>query len=227
MGPQAKSLPLLAAIALMSQAGCLTDLSPVYIETFLSPSLTANTCDPGEEISAGVLDTSRGAGYVVGVRVVNDLPDNAKADEGQINSNRLTLESAILDYRFSDGKGKPPKPITVPLNGTISAAGNTSLLVSLLNDEGIKALRHEEGTLLVSVAVKGRLASGGSIQSSALELPIELCTKCVIKPECEIETEKNSGPAELKPNYIRTVCSPKSFGQPGGYMCTKVDEEPE
>lgn len=224
MGPQRK-IPLAAATVLavlgsLGAAGCVNDLSPVYIDAFFPLSVSESSCSPGNEpISSGVLDTTRNAGYVVGVRIQNVLTSTENPAEGQINAHRAIIDTAHVTYRFADGGAAAPPPARVPLNVSVESTGNATVVFTLLTTEAAQTIAGQEGVLIANVSVSGKLATGGAIRSSALEFPITLCVDCVFS-DCEVPgTVGPSGRPALKDGYRLTGCDIDSFGQRDGYIC--------
>lgn len=220
MGPH-RTLPLaVTALLALGVSSCATDLSPVYIDAFLPVSVSEGFCSPDTDpISAGVLDTGRDAGYVVGIRIQNALADNSMADEGRINSNRVIIDTAHISYRFIGGSAAPPAAIRVPLNLSIDTSGHGMALVNLLTAESAQSIAGQEGMLVANVSVSGKLASGQAITSSSLDFTIELCVDCVFQ-SCEIPDEIGpSGRPAVKDGYRLIACSHESLGQPDGYAC--------
>lgn len=220
MGPQRKIPLVVAALAALGAAGCVNDLSPVYIDAFFPLSVSEDRCSPGgNPISSGVLDTTRNAGYVVGVRIQNVLASSEKRDEGQINAHRALIDTAHVTYRFADGGAAAPPPARVPLNVSVESTGNATALFTLLSAEAAQAIAGQEGVLIANVAVSGKLATGGAIRSSAMDFPISLCVDCVYR-DCEIPgTMGPGGLPQVKDGFRLLGCDINSFGQRDGYIC--------
>lgn len=220
---------LLGAMAALFSGGCTTDVSPVFIDSFyaLAPDAPRSACGSGASmISTGSLDTARSAGFAVGVRVQNQMLNEASRPDGYLNTRDVVLDKAELTYRFAGGaSGSLPSATTQTINFQVPSNGNgTGVLTLLTAEAGERMGMVETGELVVTITLTGRMRDSLAVRSSSMDFPIRLCAGCLApKTECETEQLDDVGMFVLKDGYRRFFCTGDTFGQPDGYACVKVN----
>lgn len=199
---------LLALAAAAVMAGGCADNSPVVISSFEGISVSGGFCTASAGGAAGglvrgVLDSTKGTGYVVGIEVQNLLADNS--DKLRLNTQTAYVDSVSSKFRVIDASGlTPPSPQKSSITAVIKPGSNTSFPVTLLNTDNGQGLQGQAGELLVDVAVSGHLATGATFTTATVTFPVKVCTNCVAP--CA-DTQK------------AVACSPDSVGQPDGFTC--------
>lgn len=201
------SLPLVT----LALAGCVSDMSAVSILGFEFIDVDSKgVCVPsGTSLVQGRLDTAVGTGYMVGVNVTNDLPDNADLDADRIASNTIYLDTAEVRFRASKGAAfQTPAPERLPLSIVIPPGRTHKAAMQVLSTVNGQTLEYaERGFLIIEVRLTGKTADGAAVIGSPAEFPVQVCSNCI----------SPCGPGE----EIVQACSP---GQPDGVVCAEIDD---
>lgn len=201
---------LLLPFATLALAGCASDMSPVSIQGFEFIAIKDGVCMPsGANLVQSRLDTALGTGYMVAVKVANDLASNADVTADRVNSNTVYLDTAEVTFRASKGAGfQTPAAERIPVSIVVPAGGKADAAMQVLSVKNGETLQNAElGFLIVEVRLTGKTADGAAVASTPAEFPVQICKNCV----------NPCGSGE----EIVAACSP---GQSDGVICDAVGD---
>ncbi len=193
----------LAAVAL--GASCVSGTAPLVVTGFhpLTPDPAAGctVASGAAQLTGGMLDSTKGTGYIVGVSVLSELGDNS--DKLRTSTNDAIIDQVVTKYR-TDGTLGPPPGQTIALTGVIAPGAELSLPITILTTQNGQGLAGQSGGLLVDLTLKGHLEDGTPWQTATSTFPITVCSGCL----------------KLCSDAAATAtCGPDASGQPDGRVC--------
>ncbi len=167
-----------ALLALAAGVSCASATGPMVITGFypLKVTTTACTADTSAQVGEGLLDSSQGTGYMVGVELTNQLADNATAY--QTTTDMAYVDSEVLQFHGNNGLPTPPAE-TVAVSGVIPPSSKLDMVVSLLTSANGTSLQESEGSLLVDVMFKGHYEDGSLWSTASETFPVQVCAGCL------------------------------------------------
>jgi hypothetical protein len=186
----------ISAAALLAVLGCSTngERSDIIVTALVRPTISSGaTGGAACVLSAstledifGTVDPAVAATYTMGLVVANELPNNANAVIGRLNSNDFQIEQVRIGYSSPDGSIKASlAEQVVPANGLVLTGTSNAVGTVVFPPAIITALKGSSGTIRVSVRAEGHLLDGAAAKSSTYEYAIQVCAGCgATTPAC-------------------------------------------
>lgn len=222
---------LLGATAALAAPGCVPDAVSVQIQYAMSdqPNASCAVTMSSNQRGGGLVDLGNTNEYWTAFKVVSALDaSDLKAGGQTVNPgsrNNFLIQGVKIGYTVTDSRGN--EVLTIPAqtagsSGLLSAGGSLALGMNLLTPEAVIGLNAklrppEELTARVSIALVGKLGSGGSYETAPFEFPL-VVRKEEAKP---CDTDKHWKLA-VATGATPPACS--NFGQDGvPYSCVCTD----
>jgi hypothetical protein len=222
---------LLGATAALAAPGCAPDAVSVQIQYAMSdqPNAACEVTMSSNQRGLGLVDLGNTSSYMAAFKVVSALDaSDLKAGGQTVNPgsrNNFLIEAVRIGYSVTNSQGSEVLNIpaqTAGASGFLPAGGSLALGMNLLTAEAVIGLNAklrppEELTVRVSIALVGKLASGGSYETAPFEFPL------VVRKEETVpcDTDKHWTLA-VATGATAPACS--NFGQDGvPYSCVCTD----
>ncbi len=222
---------LLGATAALAAPGCATDAVSVQIQYAMSdqPNASCAVTMSSNQRGGGSVDLGNTSSYMVAFKVVSALDaSDLKAGGQTVNPgsrNNFLIQADKIAYSVTDSWGN--EVLTIPAqilgdSGLLSAGGSLALGMDLRTPEAVAQLNAYLDarpsavlTARVSIALVGKLASGGSYETAPFEFPLVVYRG---------DTVVCKAPRKLAVATGTTPPACSNFGQDGvPYSCVCTD----
>jgi hypothetical protein len=179
--------------------------APLAIAAFKTLEITAAGCTAGTTtLTGGVFDRASGAGFAVGLQVINNLETSASESDGRQNQYDATIDEVRVTLEQASGapigaERVSPASIIIPTGTTANA------VVPVFDNAGGAGLA--PGAIRARIHVRGKLADGTAVRSNTGVYAITVCDGCVTAA-CTSGTLSTCG-----------IVSGGTTGQPDGFKC--------
>jgi hypothetical protein len=195
--------PLL--LALLALVGCVKDngASIEIFETCFPPAPDTNggcswpaTCT-ATPLGTYVIDVG-GTDYLfLGIQVNNNLPNNADASSGRLNTNDVFIDTFTVDYEVSGVSGVSVPSISGPtqIQNTVPAGGDGVVGVDLLRldpttlaalNTAVAGLPAGETSfrIVATMRLHGVLGDTSKFETAPRKFGVDVCVGCMGVPAC-------------------------------------------
>jgi hypothetical protein len=187
-----KTRTLLLALPLLAALSCKDNRASVQIQAICSPptdcKFTAGGC-AFNYIGFTEFDAEVAERFWLFLQVENQLPENAKPEQGKLNTNDAHFTEAVIEY---DGIPLPRAAYKLPnfdlpanTKSVISVdvipadpTGATTALLGLATAGGV------DRDLVAKLRLRGYYDDGGSFETGEFPIGVRVCSGCLPADKC-------------------------------------------
>lgn len=214
----------LLATMVAAATACGMDENPsLTLSEFRAIDPSGEGCTFSTEPRSGIIfDAGRaeatGTPWITYVVVNNHLENNADAEVGRLNSNKVRVEEVVLRVKPTGGWKFAEQKRRIQVTGMMIDSGGTLIqsvpaidreLAAMLVEKGSIWERGAMASLSLSFQVKGKLLDGTSIESNELDYVLSVCNECIL----------GCGLGQVPANICSAV-------QTDGFSCEDAPDEP-